>query len=526
MTTDDKEIDAKIGREGLTQADRERGTREFRDALRNDPARPKWHLLPPEGFWNDINGTIFWKGRYHVFFLGRRSPDREAIVSGKDSINAREVWLHASSRDLVHWVHHPIALIPAWDGSMPNGIYSGDMIADAPQPTIIVHIPKQGTCIYTADDDMLDNWKWHPANPVITQEKAPKEVTVFDPTGWYDKEEKTYYALIGNKNRTPGFEGDTSSLFKSTDLATWEYVGPFYKSERKWTEEACDCACPDFYPLGDKKMLLMHSHKPYYMAQYYLGHLDGERFIPELHGRMTWPGGSLCAPETLLDDKGRRVFWGWVYEQGPVTPGWGSVATLPRVFDLDVKGRLKITPAPELETLRMNPRRFDGIALADGGEHVLDVRGDSLEIDIDAEYSAADLIVTVRRSPDAQEATAVIISPAKGTMTVDFSKSRQGQAVKFPRFRKEYNDSEKIPESEWYTSQQAASFKLEQDEPLRLRIFLDRSILEVFANERQCITQRIYPSRTDSLGVSLAARGGKVNVRSFTVYEMERVNSW
>ncbi|MFZ2643658.1 MAG: LamG-like jellyroll fold domain-containing protein, partial [Verrucomicrobiia bacterium] len=91
-----KKIEAKIGREGLTLSDQLRGARELRQRLWNDPHRPRYHLLPPDGFWNDINGTIYWKGRYHVFFLGRLAPDLNTILSGKDSDHARETWLHAS----------------------------------------------------------------------------------------------------------------------------------------------------------------------------------------------------------------------------------------------------------------------------------------------------------------------------------------------------------------------------------------------------------------------------------------------
>ncbi len=94
----------------------------------------------------------------------------------------------------------------------------------------------------------------------------------------------------------------------------WEYRGPFYQSDRKWTTEVEDCACPDFYPIGQgKHMLLMHTHMPYFQAQYYIGTWDAkaERFTPERHGKMNWPGGHLAALETLLDVKERRIYRGW-----------------------------------------------------------------------------------------------------------------------------------------------------------------------------------------------------------------------
>ena len=59
-----------------------------------------------------------------------------------------------------------------------------------------------------------------------------------------------------------------------------------------------------------------------------------------------------------------------------------------------------------------------------------------------------------------------------------------------------------------------------QLQPGRRYLLMDRSVLEVFANERQCITQRIYPTRSDSLGVRLFARGGAALCRTFEAWDM------
>jgi beta-fructofuranosidase len=509
-----KTIEAKIGKEGLTLNDQLRGARELRQRLWNDPQRPRYHLMPPDGFWNDINGTIFWKGRYHVFFLGRLAPDRDTILSGKDTDRAREIWLHASSKDLVNWIHHPPAILPVFDGSMPSGIYSGDMINDAPIPTIIVHIPKQGTCIYTAEDDELIRWKPNPNNPVIPSTNAPPEVSVFDPCGWMEGD--TYYALIG---------------FRSKDLVKWEYRGPFYKSERRWTEEYMDLACPDFYPLGDKHMLISHVHRPWNHLQYYIGRWDkqNEKFIPESHGFMSWPGGSVCAPETLLDDKGRRIFWGWIMEARPATNGWDSVATLPRVFSLAEDKSLRIEPAQELETLRYNPRQKTNLSVSPDVELKLDdIKGDCLELAVEIEPGdAKEFGVKVRCSPDGAEQTTITCVPQKEALKIELEKSTLDPLVKYswcsPQFAK---DTLKISEEERFAKEQVAPFTLKPGESLKLRIYLDRSVLEVFANGRQCITQRIYPSRPDSLGISLFARGGSVKVKSLNAWDISPANSW
>src|SRR5262249_32001779 len=73
---------------------------------------------------------------------------------------------------------------------------------------------------------------------------------------------------------------------------------------------------------------------------------------------------------------------------------------------------------------------------------------------------------------------------------------------------------------------QEAPLELQPGEQLRLRIFLDRSILEVFAKRRQCVTQRIYPTRKDSVGVALFARGGTAHARSVEAWRMMPSNSY
>ena len=73
---------------------------------------------------------------------------------------------------------------------------------------------------------------------------------------------------------------------------------------------------------------------------------------------------------------------------------------------------------------------------------------------------------------------------------------------------------------------QEAPFVLAPRERLKLQIFLDRSILEVFANGRQCITQRIYPTRSDSLGTVLFSRGGSTQIRSLEAWDIAATNPW
>ena len=121
--------------------------RKLREKFQKDRDRPRYHYVPPTGRIHDVCGTLFWKGRYHVFYQYQPWDGR---ISG-------ECWGHTSSVDLVHWVHHPIALEPN-----PNGpdrqCFSGHAFINREGiPTIIYDGVSGGTCIATSSDDLPPN---------------------------------------------------------------------------------------------------------------------------------------------------------------------------------------------------------------------------------------------------------------------------------------------------------------------------------------------------------------------------------
>ncbi len=199
--------------------------------------------------------------------------------------------------------------------------------------------------------------------------------------------------------------------------------------------------------------------------------------------------------------------------------------TLPRVLSLAEDGTLGIEPVPELETLRRNHRRWPGIRLT--SEVVIEeVSGDCLELVAEFNSGTATTFgLKVQRSPDGAEETAIFYMPESDSLIIDFSKSTLDKAVKYPRFTP-HDEPEGVDDDDRYASAQQAPFELADGERLKLRIFLDRSVLEVFANGRQCMTQRIYPTREDSLGVSVFAYGGETTLKSLDVWEMRTTNSW
>ena len=87
-------------------------------------------------------------------------------------------------------------------------------------------------------------------------------------------------------------------------------------------------------------------------------------------------------------------------------------------------------------------------------------------------------------------------------------------------------DTTKSSLTEGAKSVEAGPFALLAEEPLKLRVFVDKSVVEVFANGRQAVMRRIYPSRPDSIGVRLLSNGGPAELRLVQAWEMAPSNPY
>ena len=193
--------------------------------------------------------------------------------------------------------------------------------------------------------------------------------------------------------------------------------------------------------------------------------------------------------------------------------------TLPRVLSLSKDGTLRIEPARELKQLRMHSKKHENIRVRAGTEFRLNnIRGDCLELALTIEPgNAKQCGLKARCSDDSKEQTVIEYDPAAGHLKIDVSKSSL-DPVKYYTFCMKGGANPQV-------TAQVAPLRLEKGARLSLRVFIDRSILEVFANG-QCITQRIYPSRNDSTGVLLFSKGGSMEVEQLEAWQMSPSNHW
>jgi len=499
-----------------------RSTRLLRERLLADPYRPRYHFCTPEdmGMPGDPNGGFYAGGRYHLMYLYNRN-------------GSGFCWGHISSKDLVHWRHHPDAIGP---GSGDEGCFSGGAFVDDDGAAYLSYWMlwgDKGIGLAKSCDREFDRWTKLAANPVIrstewgvTEMKGPDAKSFFcgsaDPSNIW-KKDGHYYVLTGNLlvlnkiGRQPDSplqeQGDRLYLFTSDDLKHWKYLHVFYERNPQWTDRSEDNMCPSFLPLpsspeggpaSGKHLLLFISHNK--GCQYYVGDYRNDRFYPNNHGRMSWIDNTYFAPEALIDGQGRQIMWAWLTDNPPNenAKGWSGVYGLPRTLWLGEDGALRMRPVKELEMLRCGEKTWSGLALAGGRTHRLEgVVGDSCELAVEFVPGSAKRVgVKVRASGDGTEETLLYYdSQAKQLV---FDSTRSGDAGR------------KVVER--------APFEHKKDEPLTLRVFVDKSVVEVYADDRQAIGRRVYPTRNDSLGVALFADGGVAAVKQVKAWELAPAN--
>lgn len=501
-------------------------TRKLREKLMADPYRPAFHFTVPEdmGIPGDPNGAFYYKGRYHLMYLYNREGRGFS-------------WGHVSSSDLLHWRHHPDAIGP---GSGDDGVFSGGAFVDddgSAYLTFWMLWGAKGLGMAKSMDPAFETWKKFPENPVIkstqwgitdTVNKKGEKVLYgsADPSNIWKKGNR-YYMLTGNlivleqfgrkPDSDPKLQGDWLDLLVSDDLKKWEYLHRFYTSDRKWTDKSEDNMCPSFLPLprsadggtaSNKHLLLFISHNK--GCQYYIGDYKEDKFYPDRHGRMSWVDNAFFAPEALVDEKGRQIMWSWVFDDRSDSlkkaSGWTGTYSIPRALWLANDGSLGIAPVKEMEGLRMNEQVMTNLKIEADKDTRLDSYSSELmelELEIDLK-NASKAGVKVCVSDNSNEATLIYYDVADGKLKVDTRRS--GTLV-----------GRKTLES--------APLELKKRELLKLRVFIDKSIVEVFANDRQAIARSVYPS-PGATGLRLFSEGGPSTVKNLKRWELAPSNPY
>jgi beta-fructofuranosidase len=459
--------------------------------LASDPLRPQYHLLPAHNWMNDPNGPIFYRGRYHMF----HQYNPQAAVWGNMN------WAHATSDDMIHWHHEPIALSPTPGGPDQYGVFSGSAVLDHGTPTIIytgvqppasdfdatlkdgVHTWRETQCLATPEDDRLRTWKKLP-HPVIANPPEGLDVTGFrDPCIW--REGDRWMLIIGSGTRA---KGGLILLYSSPDLRNWTYLHPLVEgsASNKQSTNAVDTGdmweCPDFFPLGNKHVLLISTMGK---VRWKVGTYAHQRFTPEKEGVVDW--GSYYAAKTMLDRDGNRILWGWIPETRPdadlISAGWAGVMSLPRIMSLTNGNELQTRVAPASNILR-------GTHTHATGKEAANLRVHDLAAEFDLHIQPGPTEFTLRLDSDAGEFASIACSNRENTREIRVS-----------------NFTAPLPGP-------AGS-------PVHLHIFLDGSVLELRANDTTFLSARVYRLPTGPLRLKME---GNASLVTADVWHMNAIS--
>ncbi|HEV2381904.1 MAG TPA: glycoside hydrolase family 32 protein [Terriglobia bacterium] len=479
--------------------------------------RPQFHFTPAKNWMNDPNGLVFYKGEYHLFYQHNPFGNLWGHMS----------WGHAVSPDLVHWRHLPVA-IPERNGVM---IFSGSAVVDWQNSSGFCKSsdPRDPSClvaIYTGatagrqnqnlaySNDRGRTWTGYAHNPVVDLQRADfRDPKVF----WYKPAQRwVMVAALPPQHKV--------RFFGSLDLRHWTALsdfGPAGAVGGVWE-------CPDLFELplegqpGETRWVLSVNLNPGGVAggsgdQYFVGRFDGVRFENENPpDTILWAdyGKDFYASTSFSDvppADGRRIWMGWLdnweYAAALPTNPWRGAMTIPRRLTLRRFGagiRLVQQPVAELRALRGRHLAVVNQSAADANQALQagGVKGQALEIQAEIKPGGAtDFGFRVRKG--ASEETVVGVDLGKSQLFVD--RTGSGGAG--------------LPAG--FGGRQTCPLETSGGQPVRLHIFVDRSSVEVFANDGQgVISDLIFPSAA-SQEIEFYSRGGQAQVLRLDTWNLK-----
>ncbi len=432
--------------------------------------RPQFHFSPQTAWLNDPNGLVFYNGTYHLCF--QHNPTSNEMNGGVVG------WGHATSPDLVHWTQHDDILRPdengpAWSGSAVVDWNNTAGLQTGTDKTLVAMYCAAGkpfTQCLAYSTDAGATWQHYAKNPVLlnqaTGNRDPKVV-------WYPPDKK-WIAVIYKQYHVFGF-------FSSPDLKEWTHLSDI---------DVGDCAeCPDFFPMnidGDparQKWVFTGAN-----GRYLIGDFDGKRFTAEVGPYSLDRGRNFYAVQTFSDipkEDGRRIQIAWM--AGGRYPGmpFNQQMSFPceiKLRTLTEGLRLCRQPVKEIELLHGPEQSFPAQDLVPGTNPLAGVQGELFDIKAEIDPGSATEIGFKIRGEE-----------IRYTVKDKWLRIPGAVAEPFPQ----------LPSG-----------------PLKLRILVDRTSIEILANEGRIGMSSCFLPDAANKSLEVYALGGTAKIVSLKVYPL------
>ncbi|MFD2937356.1 glycoside hydrolase family 32 protein [Spirosoma flavum] len=496
-------------------------------AMKPEFYRPQYHFSAPKNWINDPNGLIYYEGEYHLFY--QHNPF--------DNVWGHMSWGHAVSKDLLHWQHLPLA-IPEFthpDGKTKTAIFSGSAVIDKGNQSGLcpdgtkdcmvavytgnVSVGEKQTAQYqnlAYSADKGRTWKQYDKNPVLDlKTKEFRDPNVF----WYAPQKKWVMSSVKATEHRVAF-------FESKNLKDWKlmsHFGPQSDTTKVWECPALMSVPIENEPGKSKWVLFIsagHPQKGYVGMQYFVGDFDGTHFTldkdnpkpiaPAVSNVVDYGKDYYAAIQynnLPIQDK-NPVMIGWLnnWEYGnklPTTPFKGAMS-LPRQIALKrTTDGLQLIQQPigSSSSLRGKKIERQNIKLTNQILTLEKRIANSYEIEAEILPGTAKR-VGIRLAKNGSEVT--IIQYANGKLELDRRKSGQTDF------------------SDRFPSVEQAPVK-PQNGLIKLRIFVDKSVVEVFINDgERVITDLIFPNKSEG-EIDLFTEEGSAEFKKITLWPLASV---
>ena len=472
--------------------------------------RPRLHFSPKEKWMNDPNGMVYYEGVYHLFY--QYYPD--------STIWGPMHWGHATSTDLLHWQHQPIALYPDSLGY----IFSGSAVADLNNTSgfgkdgktslvaIFTHHNPKGeragrndfenqSIAYSLDSGRT--WTKYAHNPVLSN---PGIRDFRDPkVSWYEPGKKWVMTLATS---------DHITFYSSPDLKSWTKESEFGKEKGAhggvWE-------CPDLFPLnykGKKLWVLIVNINPGgpnggSATQYFVGDFDGNKFR-SFTTTTKWLdyGPDEYAGITWSNTGDRKIFLGWMsnWQYAGIVPTvkWRGAATLPRNLHIQkVENEYFVAsqPVPELQVLNSQAILLKNF---DAGNDELPPETREITGPVRLTMSADtinDFSITLRNKQDEK----VVIGYDKTAGQYYIDRSQSGKVA----FEKGFGARHTAP-------------RLAKKEAMDITLIIDDASVELFADGGLTVMTSIFFPNAPYSNLSVQA-AGKFRIKTLEIGKLKSI---
>uniref|UniRef100_M4F6E2 Beta-fructofuranosidase n=1 Tax=Brassica campestris TaxID=3711 RepID=M4F6E2_BRACM len=478
--------------------------------------RTAFHFQPEK---NWMNGPLFYKGLYHFFY--------QYNING--AVWGDIAWGHAVSKDLIHWFHLPLAMVPdQWYDA--NGVWTGSATLLDDGSIVMLYTGSTDNFVqvqnlaYPEDpsDPLLLKWTKFSGYPVLVPPPGIGARDFRDPTTAWKTLAGKWRITIGSKVNRTGI----SLVYDTTDFKTYEKLDNL------------------LHQVPDTGMTYYDSNGTWIP--------DDPTFDVGKSTSLRYDYGKFYASKTFYDqNKRRRILWGWIGESdseaADVKKGWSSVQSIPRTVVLDTKTGKNLVqwPVEEVKSLRLSSKKFD---MKVKPETVVQVDVSSTaQLDIEAEFeiNKEDLKkITGDESVEAEEdfscetsggsTVSGALGPFGFSVLTDESLSEQttvyfyvtkGKDSKLKTFF--CTDTLRSTMANDVVKSVYGSFvPVLKEEKLTMRILVDHSIIEGFGQGgRTCITSRVYPTEANYGAAKLFLFNNAFNATITASFEVWQMNS-